>query len=203
MRVPLSLACGDYDRTAALARGDIRPEGVDLTYLTLPVEETFFQTLADMLASGEIDALYTPRVPRTFTRGRVRRLFADPRAEEERYFAATGIFPIMHVVVLRRDVYEQRPWLAQSLYKAFEQARQEAEARLAETAVSGVMQPWAYAEAQRTAIVMGSRFWSYGLAGNEAALRTFVRHAWEQGLIKTQPEPAALFAPETHEAYVI
>jgi len=82
------------------------------------------ETLADMLAAGRIDALYTPRVPRTFATGRVRRLFADPRAEEERYYAATGIFPIMHVVVLRRDVYERRPWLAQSLYKAFEQARE-------------------------------------------------------------------------------
>ncbi len=66
-------------------------------------------TLAGMLADGELDALYTPRVPHGFGEGRVRRLFADARAEEERYFAETGIFPVMHVVVLRRDVYERRP----------------------------------------------------------------------------------------------
>jgi 4,5-dihydroxyphthalate decarboxylase len=79
-----------------------------------------------------------------------------------------------------------------------------AEARLAETAVSGSMLPWAYADAQRTANVMGPRFWSYGLGGDSLlALRTFVRYAWEQGLIRTQPSPEALFAAETREAYVI
>jgi len=326
MRVPLTLACGDYDRTAALARGDVGVEGVDLTYLALPVEETFFrmarhlefdaaemslssyvisreqgapfvaipafvsrafrhngiyvapgsgieapadllgrtvgvaeyqltanvwirgmlaerygvpvasvryrtgglhrpgrvaklahplpddvlveaipdgETLADMLAAGRIDALYTPRVPRTFATGRVRRLFADPRAEEERYYAATGIFPIMHVVVLRRDVYERRPWLAQSLYKAFEQARAAAAAGVAETAAGRYMLPWAYAEAERTLGVMGEGFWSYGTQGNEGTLRTFLRYAFEQGLIASRPEPEELFAAETREAYVI
>jgi 4,5-dihydroxyphthalate decarboxylase len=194
MRVPLSLACGAYDRTAALARGDIRPEGVDLTFLAL--------------AAGQIDALYTPRVPRGFAGGlvresRVRRLFSDPRAEEERYFAATGIFPIMHVVVLRRDAYERRPWLAQSLYKAFEQARGDAAARLAETAAGATMLPWAYADTERTRHLMGPDFWTYGLAGNEDTLDTFIRYSREQGLIKRQIPAAELFAPETREAYVI
>ncbi len=160
-------------------------------------------TLAGMLADGQIDALYTPRVPRGFGEGRVRRLFADPRREEERYFAETGVFPVMHVVVLRREVYEQRPWLAQSLYKAFEQARREAAARLAETAAGASLLPWAYAEAERTRDVMGADFWTYGLAGNEATLRTFVRYSFEQGLISREREPAGLFAPETREAYVI
>ena len=86
----------------------------------------------------------------------MRRLFADPRGEGERYFAATGIFPVMHVVVLRREVHEQRPWLAQSRYKAFEQARREAAARLAETAAGASLLPWAYADAERTRNVMGS-----------------------------------------------
>jgi 4,5-dihydroxyphthalate decarboxylase len=326
VRVPLSLACGAYDRTAALARGDIRPEGIDLTFLALPVEETFFRmtrhrefdaaemslssylisldqgapfvaipafvsrafrhngiyvgaasgavdpaglaggvvgvaeyqltanvwirgilaerhglpvtsvryrtgglhepgrvaklahdpppgveiepipagaTLAGMLADGQIDALYTPRVPNGFGQGRVRRLFADPRREEERYFAETGVFPVMHVVVLRREVYEQRPWLAQSLYKAFEQARREAAARLAETAAGASLLPWAYAEAERTRDMMGADFWTYGLAGNEDTLATFVRYSFEQGLISREREPAELFAPETREAYVI
>jgi 4,5-dihydroxyphthalate decarboxylase len=70
-------------------------------------------TLAGMLADGQIDAVHTPRVPNGFGEGRVRRLFADARQEEERYFAETGIFPVMHVVVFRRAVYEQRPWLAE------------------------------------------------------------------------------------------
>ena len=326
MRIPLTLACGEYDRTAALARGDVQPEGVDLTYLTLPVEETFFRmarhrefdaaemslssylisreagapfvaipafvsrsfrhngiyvspasgitdpaglpgrqvgvaeyqltanvwirgilaerhgvpvssvryrtgglhapgrvaklshdlapgvviepipagrTLDQMLAGGEIDALYTPRVPESFRDGRVQRLFANPRQEEERYFAATGIFPIMHVVVLKREIYEARPWLAQSLYKAFEQARRDAAARLAETAAGPSLLPWGYAEAERTRQVMGPDFWTYGLVGNTQTLRTFGRYAAEQGLIRQPPEPDELFAPETREEFVI
>ena len=109
----------------------------------------------------------------------------------------------MHVVVLRREVYEQRPWLAQSLYKAFEQARRAAAARLAETAAGVSLLPWAYADAERTRNVMGRDFWTYGLAGNAKTLRTFVRYSFEQGLIRRQPSPEELFAPETREAYVI
>src|SRR3954468_22192136 len=115
--------------------------------------------LAGMLADGELDALHTPRGPHGFGEGRVRRLFPDARAEEERYFAETGIFPVMHVVVLRRDVYEQRPWLAQSLYKAFEQARRGAAARIAETAALASLLPWGYAEAERTRSLMGADYW--------------------------------------------
>src|SRR5262249_62242943 len=79
------------------------------------------RTLAGMLVTGEIDALYTPRVPRPFLDGdpRVRRLFPDVRAAEESYYRQTQIFPIMHVVALRREVYERSRWLARSLVKAF------------------------------------------------------------------------------------
>jgi 4,5-dihydroxyphthalate decarboxylase len=329
-RVPVTLACWDYDRTAALASGEVRPEGVELTYLNLPVEETFFRmlrhrefdaaemslssyvislhnpagapfvaipvfpsrafrhngiyvnaasgiespadlrgrtvglaeyqltanvwirgilaehygvavesvryrtggqhqpgrvakvahdvppeidiapippdrTLADMLVSGEIDALYTPRTPLPFALGRpeVRRLFPDVRAEEEGYYRQTGIFPVMHVVVLRRDVYETHPWLAQSLFKAFEEARRLAAVRLAETAASRDMLPWLYAEAERTRDLMGPSWWSYGLTGNEEGLAAFLRYSSEQGLARRSLTPAELFAPETLESYVI
>jgi 4,5-dihydroxyphthalate decarboxylase len=160
-------------------------------------------TLAALLAEGQLDALYTPRVPHGFAEGRVRRLFLDARAEEERYFAETGIFPVMHVVVLRRDVYERRPWLAQSLYKAFEQARRDAAARLAETAAGASLLPWGYAEAERTRRLMGPDFWSYGLEGNSETLETFVRYSGEQGLIKRRPSVEELFAAETREEFVI
>jgi 4,5-dihydroxyphthalate decarboxylase len=158
-----------------------------------------------MLVTGEIDALYTPRTPRPFGQRHpgVRRLFTDPRPREEQYYAATGIFPIMHVVVLRRDVYEARPWLAQSLYKAFEEARQAASRRMAETAASRYMLPWLYAEAERSRQLMGEDFWSYGLAGNEAALGVFLRYSFDQGLARRMLDPAELFAPETRESYLI
>jgi 4,5-dihydroxyphthalate decarboxylase len=83
------------------------------------------ETLSDLLAAGEIDAVYSPRAPRSFTAGdgRVRRLFEPSGKAEEQYFAATGIFPIMHVVVLRREVYERNRWLARSLFDAFAEAK--------------------------------------------------------------------------------
>ena len=330
-RIPLTLACWDYDRTQALADGSIRPEGIDLTYLCLPVEETFFRmlrhrefeaaelslssyvtglaadpdgwpfvaipvfpsrafrhngiyvhsgsgveepgdlvgrvvgvpeyqltaavwirgilaehhgvpvesvhyrtggmhapgrvekqrlalppeidvspiapdrTLADMLVSGEIDALYAPRTPRPLLDGspHVRRLFADPRAVEEQYFTETGIFPIMHVVALRRDVHEARPWIAQSLYAAFEQAKAQTAARMAETAANRYLLPWLYAEVERTTRLLGADFWPYGLEPNRATLQVFLRYANEQGLADRILDPGELFVPETHESYVI
>jgi 4,5-dihydroxyphthalate decarboxylase len=168
----------------------------------LPVTSVRYRT-GGLHAPGRVAKLAHDPPPGVEIEGRVRRLFADPRREEERYFAETGVFPVMHVVVLRREAYEQRPWLAQSLYKAFEQARREAAARLAETAAGASLLPWAYAEAERTRDVMGTDFWTYGLAGNEDTLATFVRYSFEQGLISREREPAELFAPETREAYVI
>jgi len=163
------------------------------------------RTLADMLVTGEIDALYTPRTPQPFAQRRpeVRRLFPDARAEEEHYYRQTGIFPVMHVVVLRRDVYDARPWLAQSLFKAFEEARQRAATRLAETAASRDMLPWLYAEAERTRDLMGPAWWTCGLAGNDTGLAVFLRYSREQGLARRLIDPAELFAPETLESYVI
>jgi 4,5-dihydroxyphthalate decarboxylase len=175
------------------------PDGVDVQPISA------HRTLSDMLVTGEIDAVYCPRTPRPFAEGRpeVRRLFADPRAEEERYFTQTGIFPIMHTVVLRRDVYESRRWLAQSLYKAFEKARARTAGRLAETAASLCMIPWLYDEVERTRRLMGNDFWPYGLEPNAAVLRTFLGYARDQGLTDRDLDPADLFAPETHASYVI
>jgi 4,5-dihydroxyphthalate decarboxylase len=94
------------------------------------------RTLVDLLLTGEIDALYALRTPRPMLAGgtQIRRLFADARAEEERYAAETGIFPIIHTVVLRRDVYEALHWIAGSLYTAFERAKALTEARMGEVA---------------------------------------------------------------------
>jgi 4,5-dihydroxyphthalate decarboxylase len=158
-----------------------------------------------MLVSGEIDALYTPRTPRPANAGRhrIRRLFPDPRAAEEEYFRATGVFPIMHVVVLRKEVYEKHPWVAGSLYTAFDAAKKRVEARIDELTALRYMLPWVYEDAERTRTLMGEDYWPYGLAGNEVTLRTFLRYAHEQGLTKRLFEPAELFAPETLDFFKI
>lgn len=327
MNRPLTLACWDYDRTAAIAEGRVRPEGIDLTYLSLPVEETFFrmlrfrefdvaelsfssyvvsldhgapfmalpvfpsrafrhngiyvsaksgitspsdlagrvvgvaeyqmtaavwirgiladyhgvpvesvtyrtgglhspgreekleidppgvtiepigptETLSDLLVSGEIDALYTPRIPIPFAEGdpAVRRLWPNSQAVEMEYFQESGIFPIMHTIVLRRDVYEEARWLARSLYKAFAEAKRLAESRLEETAALASMLPWSYEQATEVRRAMGRDFWPYGVGGNELTMRTFLRYMDEQGLASRRYEPAELFAPETAQEFVI
>jgi len=323
----LTFACGDYDRTRALEDGSIRPDGIDLTYLRLPVEETFFRmlrhrefdvaemslstyvatldtdprpfvalpvftsrmfrhgavyvnadsgirtpadlrgkrigspefqltagvwirgilaehhgvpvdsatyytggqetpgriekgavetdldirpippgaTLSQMLADGELDALQTPRVPSPFSKGdrRVRRLFDDVVTVERDYYAATGIFPIMHVVVLRSDVYKRHRWMAQSLYKACVAARDDAYRRVYDSSALRFMEPWLIQHIEQSRELLGNDFWSYGLSSNEKVLDVFLRYHHEQGLSKQRYEPADLFAPETAEAFVI
>jgi 4,5-dihydroxyphthalate decarboxylase len=161
------------------------------------------RTLSAMLAAGELDAVYSPRAPESFGTGRVRRLFADTRAEEERYFAATGIFPIMHVIVIHRRVYEANRWLARELLKSFTAAKQLAYRDLARSAALALSLPFAREEYERTVAMMGADYWSYGIEPNRAVLATFVRYAAEQHLIDVPPAPESLFAPETGEEFVI
>lgn len=328
-RLKLTLACGDYDRTRALEEGTVRADGIELTYLRLPVEETFFRmmrhqefevaemslssyaislqsdpspfvaipvftsrmfrhgsvfchsgsgietaedlrgksvgtpefqltagvwvrgiladhhgvppgsvtyytggqerpgriekaaldlpadvrvvripadkTLSAMLAEGEIDALYTPRIPRPFVEKdpRVRRLFPDVIGTETQYYATTGIFPIMHVVVLRRDVYEKHPWVAQSLAKAFTLAKDEAYGRLYDSSAMRYMLPWLNQHLEDAQVLLGADYWSYGVDANRATLETFVRYHHEQGLSRQLLSPEDLFAPESTESFVI
>src|SRR5215467_3014254 len=164
------------------------------------------RTLADMLVTGELDALYTPRVPRPYLAGdpRVGRLFPDARAAEESYYRQTQIFPIMHVVVIRREVYQRSRWLASSLVKAFTQARDLAFSGLDETASMPYVLPWVYQEIGRVRALMGDDYWSYGLnPANLLVLSTFLRYAREQGLADDGIEPEDLFAPETRDELAI
>jgi 4,5-dihydroxyphthalate decarboxylase len=328
-RLRLSFACWNYDRTRALADGSVRPDGIDLDYLDLPVEETFFRmlrhrefdiaemslssyavsmfreprpfvaipvfpsrmfrhgsiyvnadagireprdligkrvgtpefqmtapvwirgilaehygvpvesvtyftggeeepgrdeklkldlppsirverigpgkTLARMLASGEIDALHTARMPSTYGdgRGRVRRLFADYPDVERDYYTRTGIFPIMHTIAIRSEVYERRRWIAQALAKAFAEAQRRTYADLYVTAALKTMLPWLTAHVEDARTLMGEDFWPYGLAANRATLATFLRYHHAQGLSKRLLQPDELFAPETLESFKI
>jgi 4,5-dihydroxyphthalate decarboxylase len=163
------------------------------------------QTLSAMLAEGEIDALHTARAPSTFYSrpDAVRRLFADSAQVEREYFRRTRIFPIMHVIALRRDVYERDPWIARSLYKAFEAAKQLAYEELKVTASLATMLPWQTTAVEDAVREMGSDWWSYGLEANRAALDTFLRYHNEQGLSAARLSPKALFAPETLESFKI
>jgi 4,5-dihydroxyphthalate decarboxylase len=173
------------------------PDSIDIS--PIPIGET----LSDLLASGEIDAIYSPRAPRSSGTGSVRRLFSDTRAEEERYFAQTGIFPIMHVVVIRRDVYEANRWLPRELFKAFTAAKRIAYDELTRTAALAISLPFAREEYERTVAAMGADYWAYGIEPNRRVLETFARYAATQHLITNAPAPEDLFTPELREDVII
>jgi 4,5-dihydroxyphthalate decarboxylase len=326
-KLQLSLACWDYDRTRALADGSVRPEGIDLIYQNLFVEETFFrmlrnrefdaaemslssycvslmredpafvaipvfpsrffrhscifvsaksgirepkdlagkrigvpeyqmtapvwirgilqdeycvdpasceyrtggeeepgrdeklaldlpakfrlkpigpkQTLAQMIAEGEIDALHTARTPSTFgTRPEaVKRLFENYVEVEKAYYRKTRIFPIMHTVVIRRELYRANRWIAQSLFKAFVQAQRRTYENLGTTMALTAMLPWQAAHVEEARRELGEDWWPYGFEPNRHVLETFLRYHHEQGLSKRLLKAEDLFAPETLKSF--
>jgi 4,5-dihydroxyphthalate decarboxylase len=163
------------------------------------------QTLSQMLRAGEIDALYTARKPSSYEGrgGRVARLFEDFVEVERAYWHKTGIFPIMHTVVIRREIYERDRWIAQSLFKAFCQSQRLTYQDLQETAALKAMLPWLHAHIEEARREMGEDYWAYGLDRNRETIATFLRYHHEQGLSKRRLEPKELFAPETAEAFKI
>ena len=163
------------------------------------------KTLSAMLDAGEIDALYTARMPSTFTSGSgsVKRLFEDYQTVEREYYLRTKIFPIMHTVVIRRDVYDKFPWVAQSLYKAFVHSQREIYQELYQTAALKFMLPWLIRHVEETRATMGQDFWPYGFESNVSTLNTFLRYHFEQGLSKRQLRPQDLFASESLESFKI
>jgi len=160
------------------------------------------ETLESMLDSGRIDALVTARQPRPFREatGRVRRLFPDYRAVEEEYLRRTGIYPIMHTVVLERQIYEANPWAAVAVADAFEEARLHGRGRLRDLDTLAVMHPWVAAELEELKepfARFGGDPFAYGLEANRHVLEALMDHAYEQGLPARRVAVDELFAPET------
>jgi 4,5-dihydroxyphthalate decarboxylase len=190
--------------------GTEKPGREERLKLTLPPEFRLTPiapdtTLFEMLRRGEIDAVFTARVPSPFLNGEkwIARLFPDFREVEAQYFKQTGIFPIMHTFVLREDVYAQHPWAAQSLYKAFCRAKERCFETMFSAAGLPVSLPWFNAELEATFAVMGKDFWPYGLEPNEKALTKFLRYMHEQGLLPPDfnPQVKDLFAPNTLKTF--
>jgi 4,5-dihydroxyphthalate decarboxylase len=141
-------------------------------------------SLSQLLAEGELDAVISARRPSAFVGGhpKIQRLFGDYRTAERDYHRRTGIFPIMHALGIRRDIYDRNRWLAASLYKAFLRAKRLADAEFAETTALKIGLPWVTAEFEATIEAMGPDFWSYGVEANRKTLATMARYSYEQGL---------------------
>jgi 4,5-dihydroxyphthalate decarboxylase len=161
------------------------------------------RTLSQMLDTGEIDGVIGPRVPTPFERGHpnVGWLFADPVAAAKDYYKRTGIFPIMHVIGVRRELAERHPWLPGAVFKAFEQAKAAAVESLGDTSSSKVTLPFIEERVIEARALMGADYWSYGVEKNRKALETFLRHHHAQGLSSRPLKPEDLFHPATLETY--
>ena len=180
-----------------------RPEKIPLS---LPADIKLEQapegaTLNAMFAAGEIDAIIAPRAPSCFDQGHphVGWLFPDTMATAKDYFRRTGIFPIMHMLGVRRELVERHPWLPGTLLKAFEQAKALSYAHLADTAATKVALPFVEEQLKAARDLMGADFWSYGLDANRKVLDSFLHHHHAQGLSVRRVEPEELFHPSTLE----
>ncbi len=160
-------------------------------------------TLDAMLRSGEIDGFIGPRAPRCFDEGHahIDRLFADTIAEAEAYYRKTRIFPIMHVLGLRRSLADAHPWLPGALLKAFTHSKKMAEEALRDTSATKVTMPFVEDNLSRAQRLMGPDIWPYGVAANRKTLETFLGYHFDQGLSPQKVEVENLFHPATLEAY--
>ena len=155
-------------------------------------------SISAMLLSGEIDAAISARVPDAFAKGggKIARLYPDYRGEEMRYHAATGIYPIMHVIALRRAVFERYPWVAMNLFKAFNEAKARSVERIRDLTASRIPVPWAAALAEEFGKNFGADPFPYGLEANRKTLEAFCRFAHEQGITAQRLSPDDLFPKE-------
>jgi 4,5-dihydroxyphthalate decarboxylase len=163
------------------------------------------KTLSEMIATGEIDAIQAPHPPSTFYSqpDRVKRLIENYVDVERAYFRKTKIFPIMHTVAIRREVYEANRWIAQSLFKAFVEAQRKIYDMLHHQEAYSTMLPWQMAYVEETQREFGPDWWAYGFDSNRHVLDTFLRYHHEQGLSPKRLKPEDLFAPETFEGFKI
>lgn len=210
----------EYTQTAAVyARGFLKHEHgvepsdmrwvqgrVDRLNIKLPADVRLEQgrpgvELGDLLEAGEIDALVTGNNPLAFRRGspKVVRLLPSYQELERDYFRRTGIYPIMHTVVMRRDVYRRDPWIAKSLFEAFSKSKALAQEALRETGAPKLSFAWLGAAIEEETAVFGQDWYPYGVAANTKSLEAIIQFTWEQGLTTRRLTIEELFAPGTLE----
>ncbi len=161
------------------------PAGVRLSEVT-------DRTLSDMLISGELDCVIAATPPRAFGQHPdVVRLFPDVRAMDESYYATTRIYPIMHIIAVRKEILRQDPWIARNLYDAFEEARRRAMDRIRRGL--DYPMPWLANHAAAVERTFGHDFFPYGIEENRPTLELFLQYAHEQGVAHKRVRPEDLF----------
>jgi 4,5-dihydroxyphthalate decarboxylase len=167
------------------------PEGVRLT-------RRADTTLNDMLLAGEIDMAMSARPPKGVANGSIVRLFEDPNAVERAYFQQTGIFPIMHVIAMRKELFDRHPWIAGNLLTAFTEAKDRSVERTLDITCSHYPLPWMSDTAGAAQKMLGEDFWPYGIEPNRRTLQAFADFAFEQGVCHRRVELEELFPKQLH-----
>ncbi|KWT97461.1 MULTISPECIES: PhnD/SsuA/transferrin family substrate-binding protein [Comamonadaceae] len=162
-------------------------------------------TISELLDRGDIDGFMAPRPPsaQAMANPNVGWLFDDPTSVAKDYFRRTGIFPIMHVVGVRKTLAEQHPWLPGAVFKAFSQAKVAALDALSDTSATKVTLPFVEEQLKAARETMGEDYWSYGVERNRATIDTFLRHHNAQGLSSRALSTDGIFHPATYESYAI
>jgi 4,5-dihydroxyphthalate decarboxylase len=162
-------------------------------------------TISELLDRGDLDGYIAPRPPAgaALRNPNVGWLFDDPTAAAKDYFRRTGIFPIMHVVGIKKALAAQHPWLPGAVLKAYTQAKAAALEQLSDTSAAKVTLPFVEEQLKAARETMGEDFWSYGVAQNLRTLQAFVRHHHAQGLSARQVAVEDLFHPATYETFSI
>jgi len=192
----ISWRSGGQEQAGRHERTPLKPiPGLDLK----PIPED--RTLVGMLRDGELDALFTARAPSSFLNREphIARLFPNTRAAEQAYYKKTKLFPIMHLIGIRKLLTEKYPWLATSVYKAFCEAKALAMINLRDVNALMVTLPWLEAETHETAAIMGEDFWKYGIAENLPEIEALTKYIHEQGLADRRVKVEELFHPSVFD----
>lgn len=170
---------------------DLRPgTDIDIEFIGEDV------SLDQLLESGQIDAYFGARKPDSYrTSDRVQRLFPDYQQAERDYFRRTGIFPMMHTVVVREDLVDRHPWILESMFKAFVESKQWAMQQMRFSGTHRYMVPWLQAHIEEIDELFGGDPWPYGLEENRVAIETFLGYLVDQGFLATAPPIEQLFTP--------
>lgn len=186
--------------------GLIEPEWAERIEIPIPDDVSLQQipvaeTLEGMLKSGDLDALVTMQPPQGFKAGTgpVRRLFEDYEATEREYHQRTGHFPIMHLVVIRRDVYEKNRWMALALFEAFEQAKKLGNKRLRAITGLAISLPWLNSALHDVDVAFDGDAFPYGVQDNIRTLEAMTTYAHQQGMSGRKVDVSELFAAETYQ----
>jgi 4,5-dihydroxyphthalate decarboxylase len=191
---------GGQEKPGRRERVELRlPPGIHVE----PIGPT--ETLNEMFEHGAIAALITPRMPHALMKSHpnIKRLFPDYRRVDEEYYKKTRIFPIMHAVVLKESVYRENPWVAASLYKAFNRAKEICLREMYNTSTLRYSIPWLIPEIEREREIFGEDLWPYGAGANRHVIEKLVEFSFEQGLAERIISMEELFAKETIEGFQV